>query len=105
MDMVDGNQARIAVLETQVQNLDEKIDEVKVEISKMHDCLDRTREDLTVVLKEMRKEATAQHSALSQRLEDFEKIKAKWTYLVLGGIAAAGWLLHNPMILKLFGAE
>lgn len=103
--MVDGNQARIAVLETQVKNLDEKLDEVKEEVQKLHDCLDRTREDLTTTLKEMRKEASTQHSALSQRLEEFEKVKAKWTYLVLGGIAAAGWLLHNPMILKLFGAE
>jgi predicted nuclease with TOPRIM domain len=103
--MVDDHLARIAVLEEQVRNLDEKLDEVKVEVQKMHDCLDRTRDDLSTTLKEMRKEASTQHSALSLRLEEFEKIKTKWTYLVLGAIAAAGWLSHNPVVLKLFSGE
>lgn len=103
--MADDLQARIAVLEEQVKNLDEKIDEVKVEVQKLHDCLDRTRDDLSSTLGEMRKEANSQHSALAGRLDEFEKVKTKWTYLVLGAIAAAGWLTHNPVILKLFQAE
>jgi predicted nuclease with TOPRIM domain len=103
--MVDDHLARIAVLEEQVRNLDEKLDEVKVEVQKMHDCLDKTRDDLSNTLKEMRAEANTQHASLSRRLEDFENIKTKWTYLVLGAIAAAGWLSHNPVVLKLFSGE
>lgn len=103
--MEDDYQARVAVLEEQVKNLDEKLDEVKVEVQKLHDCLDRTRDDLSATLKEMRSEAGIQHLAISNRLEEFEKIKTKWTYLVLGAIAAAGWLSNNPVVLKLFSSE
>ena len=105
MNVSEGNQARIAVLETQVKNLDEKIDDIKAEITKLHDCMDRTRDELAEALQEFRQESSDQHRAVSARLGDMEKLKAKWTYLVLGAVAAGGWLLHNPTIMKLLGGE
>lgn len=35
---------RIGVVETKVENLSEKLDELKVDVREMHDCLDKTRE-------------------------------------------------------------
>ena len=99
------NQERIAVLETQVKNLEEKIDVLFVEINKMHDCLDKTRDDLTATLKEMRSESIEQHKKMAARLDEVDQVKTKWTYLVLGAIAAAGWLLHNPVFIKIFTGE
>jgi flagellar capping protein FliD len=37
---------RLSVVETKVENLDEKIDELKIDVKQMHDCLDRTRDEL-----------------------------------------------------------
>ena len=44
---------RIGIVETKVQNLDEKLDDLKVDVKDMHDCLDKTRNGLTEKLDEM----------------------------------------------------
>jgi hypothetical protein len=37
---------RIGIVETKVENLNEKMDHLKVDVKDMHDCLDRTRDDI-----------------------------------------------------------
>ncbi len=44
---------RIGIVETKVENLSEKIDNLKVDVKDMHDCLDKTRDDLKEQLKVM----------------------------------------------------
>ena len=48
---------RVSVLETKVENNGEKLDELKVNVRELHDCLDRTGEDLKNQLKEMHQES------------------------------------------------
>jgi hypothetical protein len=38
---------RLGVVETKVENLNEKLDDLKVDVKEMHDCLDKTRDGLT----------------------------------------------------------
>lgn len=103
-------QERVSVLETKVEAIDEKLDDLKVDVKDMHDCLDRTRdqvnEKLDVMLTEYRdnrdrfyahadelhKIQTAQHHELADKITDLEKFRAKWSYLILGGVAVIGWL-------------
>ena len=103
-------QERVSVLETKVEVIDEKLDELKVDVKDMHDCLDRTRdqvnEKLDIMLTEYRdnrdkfyahanklhEEQTAQHNELADKITDLEQFRAKWTYLILGGIAVLGWV-------------
>ncbi len=103
-------QERVSVLETKVEAIDEKLDDLKVDVKDMYDCLDRTRdqvnEKLDVMLTEYRsnrdkfyahaddlhKIQTAQHHELADKISDLEKFRAKWTYLVLGGVAVIGWI-------------
>ena len=35
---------RLGIVETKVENLGEKMDEIKVDVRELHDCLDRTRD-------------------------------------------------------------
>jgi len=44
---------RLGIVETKVQNLDEKIDDLKTGVKDMHDCLDITRDSLTEKLNTM----------------------------------------------------
>lgn len=103
-------QERVSVLETKVEAIDEKLDDLKVDVKDMHDCLDRTRdqvnEKLDIMLGEYRdnrdkfyahadelhKIQTAQHHELADKISDLEKFRAKWSYMVLGGVAVIGWL-------------
>ena len=35
---------RVGIVETRVEHLNEKVDDIKVDIKDMHDCLDQTRD-------------------------------------------------------------
>ena len=95
---------RISVVEVQVTNLDEKLDEIKVDVKEMHDCLDRTGNDLKDTLKEMHNESCRQHNELAGKIGELEKFKAKWTYMIAGAIAVVGFASgHVSALTKLFG--
>jgi len=99
---------RVGVLETKVHHIDEKIDELKVDVKDMHDCLDRTRETLSITLNEMREEATTQHNQLAGKITELEKQKQKlmmYGMVAMAFIAGLGWTgqLSIQTIFKFFG--
>ncbi len=99
---------RVGILETKVQHIDEKIDDLKVDVKDMHDCLDRTRDTLASTLSTMQAESTAQHNELAAKISTIEKSKDKlMLYGAIGAafIAGAGWsgAINFPMIVKFFG--
>lgn len=117
---------RLGIVETKVVNLDEKIDNLKIDVKEMHDCLDQTRdkvmEQLSCMQKEYREsregfykhandlhaEDTNSHKALAAKIEDLEKQKHKavmYAMVALAFAAGAGWSghLNFPMILKFLG--
>ena len=99
---------RVAVVETKVINIEEKLDELKVGVRDMHDCLDNTRDLLDKKLCEMSDASNHQHAELAAKIGDLEKLKNKWTTYTMIGLAFAagtGWLnsVHLPQILKFLG--
>jgi len=117
---------RVGVLETKVQHVDGKIDELKVDVKDMHDCLDQTRDQVLKQLGAMTDEyrsnaakyydhadklnaqQSAQHKELAAKISEIEKSKDKlMLYGAIGAafIAGAGWTgaINFPVILKFFG--
>lgn len=99
---------RVSVVEVQVANLDEKLDDIKVDVKEMHDCLDRTGETLSKTLEEMRTESTAQHNQLAGKIAELEKHKQKlmmYGMIGLAFVAGLGWTgqLNIMTITKFFG--
>lgn len=93
---------RLGIVETKVVNLDSKMDELKVDVKDMHDCLDKTRDDLTAKLDEMYSASCTQHAELAKKIAAMEKLKDKWTYATMGGIVVIGWLsAHTDRILAI----
>jgi DNA repair ATPase RecN len=89
---------RIAVVETQVKNLDEKLDDIKVDVKDLHDCLDRTGETLKSQLDIMHQDSCRQHDQLAGKIRELEQVKRKYTnyaMMALAFIAGAGWI-GNP---------
>jgi chaperonin cofactor prefoldin len=119
---------RVSVLETQVENINEKLVDLKADVKDMHDCLDNTRDLLADKLEKMQEEYRLNsgkyfehadklhaedvetHSKLASRIGELEKIKSKWTMYAMVGmafIAGTGWLsghsVNLPHILKFLG--
>ena len=94
---------RLGVVENKVENLNEKMDEIKVDLKDVHDCLDRTRDTLTEQLEKMYDASCLQHAALAKEIGDLKKEKDRVVWFVGGAIAILGWLSgHSDKILSLF---
>ena len=93
---------RIGVVETKVQNLDEKLDNLKVDVKEMHDCLDKTREGLTDKLDEMYNASCNQHKSLAEEINALKTQRDKWVWTAAGAIAVMGWVSgHTETIMKI----
>jgi len=83
---------RIGIVETKVENLSEKLDDLKVDVKEMHDCLDKTRNDLKSQLEVMYNASCEQHAELAKKIGNLEQIRQKMIWMVAGGVAFAGIL-------------
>lgn len=83
---------RIGIVETKVENLSEKMDELRVDVKEMHDCLDKTRDDLKSQLETMYNASCEQHAELAKKIGNLEKIREKIVWMVAGAVAFAGIL-------------
>jgi hypothetical protein len=77
---------RLGIVETKVINLDEKLDELKVDVKDMHDCLDKTRDSVMTKLDDMYSASCEQHSQLATKITELESFKQRWIYTVAGGV-------------------
>ena len=69
---------RVAVVETKVSQIEEKIDDLKADVKEMHDCLDLTRDGIMEQLGKMHQESCAQHNELAQvKLKKYRLLKIK----------------------------
>lgn len=94
---------RLGIVETKVENLSEKLDDLKVDVKEMHDCLDQTRDGLMNKLDEMYGASCTQHSELAKKISDLEQFRLKWVYMIAGGIAVLGILSgHLDKVEKFF---
>jgi uncharacterized coiled-coil DUF342 family protein len=117
---------RVSVLETKVENVNEKLVDLKADVKEMHECLDRTGDKLDAKLCEMQEEYRANsgkyfehadrlhaedvetHNKLGSRIDELEKVKNKYTMyamIALAFAAGTGWLnsVSFPHILKFLG--
>jgi len=93
---------RIGVVETKVENLNEKLDDLKVDVKDMHDCLDKTRDNITTQLDSMYQASCTQHSALAKEIGALKSQRDRWIWTVAGVVAALGWVSgHAETFIKL----
>jgi hypothetical protein len=93
---------RIGVVETKVENLNEKLDELKIDVKDMHDCLDKTRDGLLEKLDEMYDASCSQHSQLAKELSSLKSERDRWVWLGAGALAALGWASGHTEFLSAF---
>jgi uncharacterized coiled-coil DUF342 family protein len=99
---------RVAVVEVEVKNLNEKVDDLKNDVKEVHDCLDQTRDGIMKQLDKMHEESCAQHNELAGKVKDIQTFKNKismYLMVALAFAAGTGWLnaVSFPHILKFMG--
>ncbi len=98
---------RVSVVEVQVANLDEKIDEIKVDVNTMgagiNHRLDQMYEASCTQHAELAQSIKSTHSELKAEISELQQFKQKWMYLILGGLAVLGFISgHFDRIVKIF---
>jgi len=83
---VEQAETEIAVLQVQFKNLDEKMDELKVDVKDLHDCLDRNMAETKSILKEFQDANKKSHDELAVKIAGIEKIK----WMLMGAAAVLG---------------
>ena len=104
---------RVSVLETQVENINEKLTDLKSDVKDLHDCLDNTRDLIDKKLDEMmieyrenrnryyqvlednKTDAEIAHAALADKISNLEKLKLRATIgmvAVIAFISGTGYL-------------
>ena len=117
---------RVSVLETKVENINEKLVDLRGDVKNMHDCLDNTRDTVLAQLDKMTDEyrtnatkyyehanhlnelQTTQHNELAGKIGELERVKSKYTMYAMVSLAFAagtGWInaVNFPHILKFLG--
>ena len=92
---------RVSVLETKIENFDEKFDDIRLDIT-------TNQTSLVVTLKEMRDVSTSQHAEMAAKIKDLQVLKDKWikySMVALAFAAGAGWIGNPNMatLLKFVG--
>lgn len=92
---------RLGVVETKVANLDEKIDDLKIDVRDMHDCLDKTRDSVMAKLDDMYGASCGQHSQLAKKITELESFKQRWVYTIAGGAVVLSWMTaHAETVMR-----
>ena len=93
---------RIGIVETKVENLNEKMDDLKVDVKDMHDCLDKTRVDIKEQLKEMYDASCEQHVSLAKEISAIKSQRDRLIWTFAGIVGAGGFFAgHADKLLKL----
>lgn len=72
--------SRVAVLETKVEAVSIKIDEVRSDIKEVHECLHRNRELILSKIDQLREQDNTQHERFNKRLTVLEN----WRWYIIG---------------------
>ena len=93
---------RLGIVETKVENLNEKMDNLKVDVKDMHDCLDITRDTLKAQLESMASASNSQHSSLAKEISTLKNQRDRWVWTVAGVFVAFGWISGHADTITMF---
>ena len=94
---------RLSVVETKVEALDEKIDDVRYDIKEVYDTLDKHSSGLREQLIRMQMQSTEQHETIAEEVSKLKAEKDKIVWTVAGGLIVASWITaHFDFIKSLF---
>jgi septation ring formation regulator EzrA len=98
--LTKSNETEIAVLQVQFTNLNEKVDDLKLDLKDVSDSIDKHMGSITQSFNEFKADNKEQHQIVEDKISNLEK----WRYTIMGGAAALGALGFH-LILKLINVS
>jgi chromosome segregation ATPase len=86
-------QTDIAVLEVKVENIEEKIGELKTDIKDVRDTLDKHSEEHILMIKDMQESSAAAHKSMAEKISSLEK----WRWMLMGAGIVIGSLGYDTV--------
>jgi len=83
---VEQAETEIAVIQVRLDNIDEKMGDLRSEVKDLHDCLDRNMDETKLILKEFQDSNKKSHDSLEEKISSMEKIK----WMLMGAAAVLG---------------
>lgn len=98
---------RVSVVEVKITNLDEKIDDIKTDVSSLGEGINHRLDTMYDAScnqhSELAKSIKTTHQELDTKIAELQQFKQKWMYMILGGIAVLGFVSgHFDTIVKMF---
>jgi t-SNARE complex subunit (syntaxin) len=78
----------VAVLQVQVQNIEDRVGEIKQDLKDMNSSSIKRTEDTHAILKEMKDVSTSAHKSMSDKILSLEK----WRWMMMGAGVVIGSL-------------
>lgn len=83
---VEQAETEIAVIHVRLDNIDEKMSDLRSEVKDLHDCLDRNMDETKLILKEFQDSNKKSHDSLEEKISSMEKVK----WMLMGAAAVLG---------------
>ena len=98
---------RVSVVEVQVANLDEKLDDVKVDVNQLGADITRRLDQMYSASCDQHAELAASikstHTELDAKISELQQFKQKWVYMVMGAVAVLVFVSgHVDSLVKIF---
>jgi predicted transcriptional regulator len=81
----------VAVLQVQVQNIEDKVGEIKEDVKDLRRTIENHAEENQKTLKEMKEASSTAHKGMNDKIISLEK----WRWMMMGAGIALGALGHN----------
>lgn len=83
----------VAVLQVQVQNIEDKVGEIKDDVRELRKTIENHADENQKMLKEMKESSSTAHKGMNDKISSLEK----WRWMMMGAGIALGALGHNVL--------
>lgn len=90
---IQQTETDVAVLQVQVQNIEEKVGEIKEDVKDLRKTIEDHAEENQKTLKEMKDASASAHKAMSDKITALEK----WRWMMMGAGIVLGTLGYDTL--------
>ena len=83
----------VAVLQVQVQNIEDKVGEIKEDVKELRDTIVKHADSNQIMLKEMKEASSTAHKSMNDKIISLEK----WRWMMMGAGIVLGSLGFNTI--------